>query len=80
MHQDRRVAQRLASTPPVIAGLTYERPLGAAGFADVFLYRQELPLGHRLILHPGAEFDGVTTEAVMARVVIEVPPPIGYAA
>lgn len=29
--------------PPQIAGLTFERRLGQGGFADVFLYRQELP-------------------------------------
>jgi len=32
-------------------------------------------LAHRLILHPEAEFDGVTAEAVLAQVVLEVPPP-----
>lgn len=29
--------------PPQISGLTFERRLGQGGFADVFLYRQELP-------------------------------------
>jgi len=32
-------------------------------------------LAHRLILHPEAEFDGVTAEAVLAQIILEVPPP-----
>ncbi|MGI9824698.1 serine/threonine-protein kinase [Agromyces sp. Marseille-Q5079] len=35
--------KRLPSAPPVIAGYSYVRPLGAGGFADVFLYEQDLP-------------------------------------
>ncbi|WP_312855387.1 serine/threonine-protein kinase [Agromyces agglutinans] len=31
------------ATPPVIAGFTYVRPLGSGGFADVFLYEQDMP-------------------------------------
>jgi len=32
-------------------------------------------LSHRLILHPEAEFDGVTAEAVVGQVLLDVPPP-----
>ena len=32
-------------------------------------------LAHRLILHPEAEFDGVTAEAVIGQVLLEVAPP-----
>ncbi|MFG6446313.1 AAA family ATPase [Microbacterium sp. P06] len=32
-------------------------------------------LSHRLILHPEAEFDGVTQEAVVGQVLLDVPPP-----
>ncbi len=32
-------------------------------------------LSHRLILHPEAEFDGVTPEAVIGQVLLDVPPP-----
>ncbi len=32
-------------------------------------------LSHRLILHPEAEFDGVTAEAVIGQVLLEVAPP-----
>jgi MoxR-like ATPase len=32
-------------------------------------------LSHRLILHPEAEFDGVTPEAVVGQVLLDVPPP-----
>lgn len=34
---------RLPSTPPVISGFSYVRPLGAGGFADVFLFQQNMP-------------------------------------
>lgn len=37
------MAKRLPSAPPVLPGLTYVRPLGSGGFADVFLYEQDLP-------------------------------------
>ena len=33
----------MPSAPPVLAGYSYVRPLGAGGFADVFLYEQDLP-------------------------------------
>jgi eukaryotic-like serine/threonine-protein kinase len=35
--------KRLPSAPPVLPGLTYVRPLGSGGFADVFLYEQDMP-------------------------------------
>ncbi|MEQ6899347.1 serine/threonine-protein kinase [Microbacterium sp. KR10-403] len=35
--------KRLPSEPPVLPGLTYVRPLGSGGFADVFLYAQDMP-------------------------------------
>ncbi|MGF2949115.1 serine/threonine-protein kinase [Microbacterium alcoholitolerans] len=34
---------RVASPPPQLPGFTYVRPLGTGGFADVFLYEQQLP-------------------------------------
>ncbi|MFT4158086.1 MAG: serine/threonine-protein kinase [Microbacterium sp.] len=37
------MAKRAMSTPPVLAGYSYVRPLGSGGFADVFLYEQDLP-------------------------------------
>ena len=36
-------ARREASAPPVLPGYAHVRTLGLGGFADVFLYRQELP-------------------------------------
>ena len=36
-------ARREASAPPDLPGLEYVRVLGLGGFADVFLYRQQLP-------------------------------------
>jgi serine/threonine protein kinase len=37
------VVQRLPSAAPVLSGFTYLRPLGSGGFADVFLYEQDMP-------------------------------------
>ncbi len=37
------MAQRLPSAPPILPGLAYIRPLGSGGFADVFLYGQDMP-------------------------------------
>ncbi|WP_395244342.1 serine/threonine-protein kinase [Agromyces sp. MMS24-K17] len=37
------MARRRTATPPAIAGFTYVRPLGSGGFADVFLYEQDMP-------------------------------------
>ncbi|MFT4258554.1 serine/threonine-protein kinase [Microbacterium sp.] len=37
------MATRMASNPPTLAGYSYVRPLGSGGFADVFLYEQDMP-------------------------------------
>lgn len=37
------MAKRLPSTPPTLSGFTHVRPLGTGGFADVFLYEQNMP-------------------------------------
>jgi serine/threonine protein kinase len=37
------MASRLPSQPPQLTGLTYVRPLGEGGFADVFLFQQSTP-------------------------------------
>lgn len=37
------VTRRLPSTPPNLPGFTYVRVLGSGGFADVFLYEQNMP-------------------------------------
>ena len=37
------MATRLPSAPPILPGLAYIRPLGSGGFADVYLYEQDLP-------------------------------------
>jgi hypothetical protein len=37
------VARRLPSTPPVLPGFSHMRVLGSGGFADVFLYEQNMP-------------------------------------
>src|SRR3954471_979467 len=42
---ERRVfmARRLPSQPPVLPGFSYVHVLGSGGFADVFLYEQNMP-------------------------------------
>lgn len=37
------MARRLPSAPPVLPGFSYIRVLGSGGFADVFLYEQNMP-------------------------------------
>ncbi|MFJ4045625.1 serine/threonine-protein kinase [Microbacterium sp. NPDC089987] len=37
------MAKRITSSPPVLGGYSYVRPLGSGGFADVFLYEQDMP-------------------------------------
>jgi serine/threonine protein kinase len=37
------VARRTTAPPPVLPGYSYIRPLGSGGFADVFLYEQDMP-------------------------------------
>lgn len=37
------VAKRQALNPPILPGYTYVRPLGSGGFADVFLFQQNMP-------------------------------------
>jgi serine/threonine protein kinase len=37
------MVRRLPSSPPVLPGFTFVRAVGSGGFADVFLYEQNLP-------------------------------------
>lgn len=37
------MASRLPAAPPVLSGFSYVRPLGTGGFADVFLFEQDMP-------------------------------------
>jgi len=37
------MVRRSTSSPPVLPGFSYVRPLGSGGFADVFLYEQDMP-------------------------------------
>jgi serine/threonine protein kinase len=37
------VARRLPSQPPILPGFSYIHVLGSGGFADVFLYEQNMP-------------------------------------
>ncbi|MFV0286098.1 MAG: serine/threonine-protein kinase [Demequina sp.] len=40
------MARRQTLQPPVLPGYTYVRPLGSGGFADVFLFQQDMPRRH----------------------------------
>lgn len=37
------LARRVTTQPPVLPGYNYVRPLGSGGFADVYLYEQDMP-------------------------------------
>lgn len=38
-----KMSRRKPSPPPVLPGYAFVRPLGSGGFADVFLYEQDMP-------------------------------------
>ncbi|PZU38927.1 MAG: ATPase [Microbacterium sp.] len=57
-----------AKTRAASQGRTYATPDDVKSLAVAVL-------AHRLILHPEAEFDGVTSEAVIGQVLLDVPPP-----
>jgi MoxR-like ATPase len=59
---------RAAKTRAASQGRTYVVP-------DDVKVLAESVLAHRLILHPEAEFDGVTAEAVVGQVILDVAPP-----
>lgn len=67
--------RRQPSTPPELPGYSYSRLLGMGGFADVFLYRQELPtrdVAVKVLLASHLEDDAraqfVTEANLMAKV------------
>ena len=37
------MGRRLPTAPPILSGYSYVRPLGTGGFADVFLFEQNMP-------------------------------------
>jgi len=59
---------RSAKTRAISLGRTYATPDDVKALAVPVL-------SHRLILHPEAEFDGVTPEAVIGQVLLDVRPP-----
>src|SRR5690606_32140704 len=59
---------RAARCAAVAQGRTYATPDDVKTLAVPVL-------AHRLILHPAAEFDGVTAEAIVGQVLLDVPPP-----
>lgn len=59
---------RASKTRAASQGRTYATPDDVKALAVSVL-------SHRLILHPEAEFDGVTPEAVIGQVLLDVPPP-----
>ena len=59
---------RSAKTRAISLGRTYATPDDVKALAVPVL-------SHRLILHPEAEFDGVTPEAIVGQVLLDVAPP-----
>ena len=59
---------RATRTRAAAQGRTYATPDDVKALAVAVL-------SHRLILHPEAEFDGVTAEAVIGQVLLDVAPP-----
>jgi len=59
---------RTAKTLAAAAGRHYVVPDDIKALAEPVL-------GHRLMLDPEAEFDGVTTSGIMSQVLMETPPP-----
>lgn len=53
--------RRPQSTPPVLPGYAYLRPLGSGGFADVFLYEQDMP--RRVVAVKVLSVDAINPEA-----------------
>jgi MoxR-like ATPase len=59
---------RAAKTLAAASGRHYVVPDDVKALAEPVL-------GHRLVLDPEAEFDGVTAPSIIAQVLIETPPP-----
>ena len=59
---------RASRTRAAAQGRTYVTPDDVKSLAVAVL-------SHRLILHPEAEFDGITQEAVIGQVLLDTPPP-----
>lgn len=63
------MTKRQALNPPVLGGYTYVRPLGSGGFADVFLFQQNMPRRPVAVkvllsrLHDGAAAAALAAEA-----------------
>jgi len=58
------VARRAIATPPLLPGFSVVRPLGSGGFADVFLYEQDLP--RRVVVVKVLTSDAVNPEVLRA--------------
>jgi serine/threonine protein kinase len=57
-----RVSTKAGSTPPVIPGYTYVRPLGSGGFATVFQYEQDMP--RRVVAVKVLKSDAINSEVL----------------
>jgi eukaryotic-like serine/threonine-protein kinase len=58
------VARRAIAAPPMLPGFSVVRPLGSGGFADVFLYEQDLP--RRVVAVKVLSADAVTPALLRA--------------
>jgi MoxR-like ATPase len=65
-----RSLTKLSKTWAAAHGRTFVTPDDVKALAEVVL-------AHRLVLDPEAEFDGVTTNAVIAKIMLDIVPPSG---
>jgi MoxR-like ATPase len=61
---------KLSKTWAAAHGRTFVTPDDVKALAEVVL-------AHRMVLDPEAEFDGVTTNAVIAKIMLDIVPPSG---
>jgi serine/threonine protein kinase len=67
--------RRAVSTPPDLPGFEYEKLLGSGGFADVFLYKQQLPrrdVAVKVLLADGFEGEARKRFAAEANVMAQL--------
>jgi MoxR-like ATPase len=65
-----RSLTKLSKTWAAAHGRTFVTPDDVKALAEVVL-------AHRMVLDPEAEFDGVTTNAVIAKIMLDIVPPSG---
>lgn len=65
------MAEQRPSPPPRLPGFSYVRPLGSGGFAQVYLYEQDMPRRNVAVKVLNGKDDGTTDEATRVRETFE---------